>query len=237
MAINRRKFAQGVTIVAFMAGIPGAGYLAFGRAHEKDYLRPPGARDEREFLSLCIKCGQCVQVCPYYAVFLLDIDEGTATGTPVIRPEIRGCYLCDLLPCVLACPTTALNHDVSTAEQVRMGVAILTDREGCLAYQKKPVTSEMIDALIAHGVRSEQEKELAEKLREYSGKNCSLCRDFCPYPERDAAITLNDDEAPEFHEQCVGCAVCGELCPTQVIEMMPRKTYQEIYRKETGYEP
>jgi ferredoxin-type protein NapG len=231
MTINRRKFTQGVTIAALLAGIPGASCLVFGRAHEKDWLRLPGALDEKAFLALCIKCGQCVQVCPYHAVFLLDIDDGAATGTPIIRPELRGCYLCDLLPCVLACPTMALDHNISEAEQVHMGVAVLTDKTQCLLYQKKPVSAEMIDVLISHGTRNAVEKELAEKLREHAGKDCVLCRDFCPYPDRDAAITL-DGDYPEFHEKCVGCAVCEELCPTKVIEIIPRKTYQEVYRKE-----
>jgi ferredoxin-type protein NapG len=230
MTINRRKFAQGVTVAALLAGIPGAGCLMLGRAHEKDWLRLPGAVDEKAFLALCIKCGQCVQVCPYHAVFLLDIDNGAVTGTPIIRPELRGCYLCDLLPCVLACPTMALDHNVSTAEQVHMGIAVLIDKAQCLLYQKKPVSAEMIDKLISHGTRNAVERELAEKLREHIGKDCVLCRDFCPYPDRDAAITL-DGGYPEFHDKCVGCAVCQELCPTQVIEIIPRKTYQEVYRK------
>ncbi len=230
MAIDRRKFAKSATIAALLAGIPGASCLMLSQVHEKDRLRPPGALDEKAFLALCIKCGQCVQVCPYHAIFLLDLDNGVSSGTPVVRPKLRGCYLCDLLPCVLACPTTALDHDISTAEQVRMGVAVLVDKKQCLAYQKVPVKTEMADVLISHGTRSVPEKELAEKLRENAGKDCTLCRDFCPYPERDAAITL-DGNFPEFHEQCVGCGVCQELCPAQVIEIVPRKTYQDIYRK------
>jgi ferredoxin-type protein NapG len=233
MTINRRRFAQGVTIAALLAGIPGAGYVMLGQAHKKDWLRLPGALDEKAFLALCIKCGQCVQVCPYYAVFLLDIDKGAASGTPIIRPELRGCYLCDLLPCVLACPTMALDHNVSTAQQVQMGVAVLADKTNCLAYKKTTVTAEMIDVLVSHGTRSAPEKELAEKLLKTVDKDCALCRDFCPYPDRDAAITLNED-FPEFHERCVGCGVCQELCPTQVIEIIPRKTYQDVYQKETS---
>jgi len=47
-------------------------------------LRPPGALkkldDEQKFLAACIKCGQCVQVCPVNAIKLSDIDEGVGIG-------------------------------------------------------------------------------------------------------------------------------------------------------------
>ena len=48
------------------------------------YLRPPGALAERGFRSSCIKCGQCVQVCPYHSIYLLDITHLFDIGTPVI---------------------------------------------------------------------------------------------------------------------------------------------------------
>ena len=28
-------------------------------------LRPPGAKNENAFASACVRCGQCVQACPY----------------------------------------------------------------------------------------------------------------------------------------------------------------------------
>ncbi|NPA28503.1 MAG: 4Fe-4S dicluster domain-containing protein, partial [Epsilonproteobacteria bacterium] len=36
---------------------------------------------------------------------------------------------------------------------------------------------------------------------------------------------------PEIREACVGCGVCVELCPTQVLEILPRKSYEEVYKK------
>ena len=53
------------------------------------YLRPPGALAERGFRSSCIKCGQCVQVCPYHSIYLLDITHLFDIGTPVIDAKVR----------------------------------------------------------------------------------------------------------------------------------------------------
>ena len=73
-------------------------------------LRPPGAVSEKEFLALCIKCGQCLQVCPYHSIKLADMAKGHGIGTPYIDARERGCYACSAVPCVLACPSGALDH-------------------------------------------------------------------------------------------------------------------------------
>ena len=54
-------------------------------------LRPPGALEEMRFLGACIKCGQCVQVCPVEAIVLADADEGFGTGAPFIDARSQAC--------------------------------------------------------------------------------------------------------------------------------------------------
>lgn len=216
--INRRSFAKTALFACGLAGLLAAGKAAAPLLKpDEKFLRLPGAENEDKFLGTCIKCGQCVQVCPYHAVKLLDINKGAALGTPVIIPEERGCYLCDLLPCVLSCPSGALDHNVSDAIYVKMGEASVVSPENCLGMKGFTVTEEQISRLIAHGAGSAPEKELAEKLAAYAGKPCTICRDMCPYPDRDKAIALTEGAvySPEILEKCVGCGVCLELCPAE----------------------
>lgn len=216
--INRRTFTKTALFTCGLAGLLSAGKVAAPLLKpEEKFLRPPGAESEPKFLGTCIKCGQCVQVCPYHSVKLLDINKSAAIGTPVIIPEERACYLCDLLPCVLSCPSGALDSRVSDAVYVDMGKAKVIRPESCLGMKGKTVTDDMINRLIAHGTSSEREKELAEKLRTFSGSQCSICRDMCPYPDKDEAIALIGEKeyAPEIREKCVGCGVCLELCPAE----------------------
>ena len=47
-----------------------------------DWLRPPGAADELDFLDRCTKCGDCQDACPYDAIRHHPQDQ-----TPVIFAE------------------------------------------------------------------------------------------------------------------------------------------------------
>ena len=89
-------------------------------------LRPPAARPEGEFLRRCIRCGQCVEVCPHGTLELLD-GFGSLRNTPRVNPDSSPCQLC--LKCPPACPTGALDASIKDMHQVDMGQAyILKDK-------------------------------------------------------------------------------------------------------------
>jgi len=68
----RRKFLRTLVMGFGVVGASLLGYLPVaGRWRER--IRPPGALDEHDFLASCIKCGQCVQVCPVEAIHLAGI--------------------------------------------------------------------------------------------------------------------------------------------------------------------
>ena len=215
--INRRD-----TIKYGMLTVAGCVMAGFG-SYLKEYstdkftgIRPPGAVEENKFQHLCIKCGQCLQVCPYHAVSLKDISAGVDIGTPVIYPELRGCHLCDLLPCVLACPSGALNHDVSDAHDVKMAEITVLSKENCFGLKNVSVSKDDVLKVASHGVKSPVEKELIEKLKLTMGKPCRICSDFCPYPEKEQAIQFVETDSgyyPKIQQNCAGCGVCIELCP------------------------
>ena len=71
-------------------------------------LRPPGAHGESDFSAHCIKCGACMQACPYLAIRPAGSDVGMAVGTPIVDARSQACRLCEDFPCVAACPTGAL---------------------------------------------------------------------------------------------------------------------------------
>ncbi len=256
---KRRQFMKqaaglGVLGIAAAGGI----WAAKDFKPHKERLRPPGAVEEDRYLTMCIKCGQCLQVCPYDAIKLEDIEGEAGVGTAYIAPLERGCYLCEAFPCVLACPTGALDHESNVIEKVHMGMAIVVNESACLALTNKKVTEEMIGRIYDHTkVITAQErrnrkveiyandtekvklqKELLEKLGKQEGKNCSICADLCPFePDPSHAIGMISKDGglfPEIREACVGCGACVELCPTKVLQILPRATYAEVYEKKKG---
>ena len=133
----RREFIRSVALTAGVVGFAGLGYYPVAKS-EKVRLRPPGALNEQEFLASCIKCGQCVQVCPVEAILLADIMDGFGIGAPYIDARPQACdFSCDGLQCVLACPTGSLSHDLNYSHETRMGFARLSRPKKCLAAQGK----------------------------------------------------------------------------------------------------
>lgn len=84
-------------------------------------LRPPGARNERDFLARCIHCGRCAEVCPYGSIRMAG-GFGVMRNTPHIRPRAIPCWLC--MKCPPVCPSGAL-RPVQAMQEADMGMAVL----------------------------------------------------------------------------------------------------------------
>jgi ferredoxin-type protein NapG len=122
----RRKFIHSALLGAGVLGLSSVGYLPVSRA-KSPLLRPPGALDEKDFLASCIKCGQCVQVCPVSAIRLGDVDKGYGIGTPYIAARDQACdFSCDAVQCILACPTGSLTYEKPGFLPTREGAALAT---------------------------------------------------------------------------------------------------------------
>ena len=121
---GRRKVLRTILLTGGVLGAGLSGYLplVYARTHR---LRPPGALDEKEFLSSCIKCGQCVQVCPVNAIKLADLTDGFGIGVPYIDARAQACdFSCDAVQCILACPTGSLTYKKPDFLGVRDGAPL-----------------------------------------------------------------------------------------------------------------
>ncbi len=231
---ERRKFLLSILAGVGVVGLGLTGYypvMTYARAENR--LRPPGAIDEHEFLASCIKCGQCVQVCPVQAIVLADFTDGFGNGCPHIIAREQACdFSCDATQCVLACPTGALSHEVDKKEQVEIGFAVLKHPELCLARKglgfKGLARGENFPGLHRY-VEIDRWKPIRIADHPYDLEICDLCVRECPIKDAIRLEPMSDDpndkrRTPVVTDKCVGCGMCEMICPTEpaAIVVVPR---------------
>jgi len=135
---GRRRFLQEttrsvgiVTLLCLGLGI----YSRQSHSLPAEALRPPGALAEDDFVDACLRCGLCVRDCPFDILSLAKAGSGISPGTPFFNARAIPCEMCDDIPCVVACPSGALEHSLTNIDDARMGLAVLFDHDNCLNYQ------------------------------------------------------------------------------------------------------
>ncbi|EIJ33865.1 ferredoxin-type protein NapG [Thiothrix nivea] len=182
--LSTLKTASAVGLGALVLGL----YSRQSRALPAPALRPPGALAEEDFLGACVRCGLCVRDCPYDTLKLAKVGETVALGTPYFTAREIPCEMCEDIPCVKACPTGALNHDLTDINQSRMGLAVVVDQEGCIAFQ---------------GLRC----EVCYNVCPVRGKAITLEKQHNARTGRHAFFI------PVVHSSdCTGCGKCEEAC-------------------------
>ncbi len=157
-------------------------------------LRPPGVRDEKEFLEKCVRCGECMKVCLKNALYPAAWQSGyIGLYTPLVIPRLGYCeYNCTL--CGQVCPTAAIpNLPVAAKRREVIGKAVFI-KDHCLPFAKKMecIVCEEHCPIPAKAIRS----------REVTVRN-------------DAGKMVVVKEPYVVEEICNGCGICEYVCPVE----------------------
>lgn len=195
---------QGIGI-ALMSSLAWSAFVS-ENAKASLLLRPPGARSEAEFLKSCIRCGLCVNACPFDTLKLATAGSGLPLGTPYFTPREIPCYMCEDIPCVPICPTGALDRAKVSVEgeleikKAQMGVAVV-DSYHCIAFW---------------------------------GIQCDACYRACPLIDEAISLEYKRNDRTGKHsyllpvvniDSCTGCGLCERACVTEkaAIYVLPRE--------------
>lgn len=137
---------------AIFAAVAGVLFYPFVRASGRstrdfsaEVIRPPGTVEELEFLERCIKCDQCIRVCPTNVLQPAGFQAGLeGLWTPVLNFRMGHCQF-NCTACGHVCPTGAIQR-ISVDEKlgrgefvaqgpVKLGTAHF-DTGRCLPYSK-----------------------------------------------------------------------------------------------------
>lgn len=201
-ALSRRRLlltaVVGVLTYPFVRLSAAVGSKSF----DKRAIRPPGSVAEPEFLERCIKCDQCIRVCPTNVLQPATLTQAGLEGlwTPVMDMRLGFCQLnCTL--CSEVCPTGAIQK-ISVEKKlglgkyaadgpIRVGTAFF-NRGRCLPWAMETP--------------------------------CVVCEEVCPVSPK--AIGTYDEQIKRWDgtivtlnkpyirpELCIGCGICEHECP------------------------
>jgi len=227
-AQSRREFIRSSVLAGGIVGFSLLGFLPVVQGTALR-LRPPGALktpdDEQELLASCIKCGQCVQVCPVEAIKLADLMYGMGIGVPYIDAREQACdFSCDGLQCVLACPTGALTHDLNFPADTRMGFARLSRPGACLAVKGEGFKGLARGPDYKGKLRYEEiDRWTPVPVAEYPYdlELCDLCVRQCPIEIRITQCAAEDASGDQAKGPRVAARIGNECPPKRAISLEP----------------
>jgi MauM/NapG family ferredoxin protein len=189
--LSRRRFMQSAAIAAVT--FPFLKLRITDRDPNPWLIRPPGSLAEEGFLDRCIRCGECMKVCPtnglHPALFEADLE---GIGTPKLVPSLGHCdYECN--SCGEVCPTGAIEYlELGEKKETKIGTAYF-NKDKCYPW------NENINCLVCEEHCPTPEKSIkfwdVEVLEQETDKIVTIKR---PY-----VVT----------EICTGCGICENKCP------------------------
>ena len=180
-----------LTMAAAASGVAVAGIEPITRRQPARLLRPPGGR-LTDFESMCIRCGECVRVCPTQGLQPALFESGVQNiFTPHLVPRL-GCCSYNCRACLEVCPTGAIPpQTLEEKQRTPIGLAsINTDR--CLPWaygivcsiceEMCPLPEKAIK--LSQGGKGRGKGAQTDVLKPYVVKDlcigCGLCEYNCP---------------------------------------------------------
>ncbi len=159
-------------------------------------IRPPGSVPEDRFLQLCVRCGQCIKVCPNNVLQPAGFEHGfNALWTPKVVADWSGCEP-SCSNCGQVCPTGAIRAlTLEEKRAARIGLAQV-DQHTCLPYAGQGACQLCVDECRMAGydaiefIRVGGEVDERGEPVESSGRLAPVVRD----------------------DRCVGCGLCQMRC-------------------------
>lgn len=175
------------------------------RAADPSLVRPPGSLPEKDFLARCVRCGECMNVCPNNALHPTFLQAGfEGVWSPMLVPRVGYCEPTCVL-CGTVCPTGAIDE--------------ITEREKAWVHVKGAENDTRPPLRIGTAFY-----DTGRCLPWAMATECIVCEEWCPtspkaiYFEQVEVVNRAGEyvtlKRPHVDPQlCVGCGACTYACP------------------------
>ena len=193
---EKREYDPGrrQALLAIGASIAGVAVLRsdmIARREHPHRVQPPGGR-ENDLLAKCVRCGECLRVCPTGGLQPAIAELGLeGMWTPVLVPRLGYCdYSCNA--CGQVCPTEANpNLSLEQKRQAIIGSAYI-DEKRCLAW------ADHIECIVCEEMCPLAQKAITLDTAEVTNSDGEVTSIPLPKVNRDL---------------CIGCGICEYKCP------------------------
>lgn len=206
--LGRRRLIGSTITGMTLAALPGIFIHKKTKIHR--FCRPPGSIKEKDFLAQCIRCGQCMQVCPTNFIQPALLQAGVeGIWTPILNAQSGYCeYECN--KCTQVCPTRAIEKiTLKQKKEFKIGTAVI-DRNRCYTYAdgyncavceehcpvpEKAIRFREVDTWNLDG-------ELTKVNQIYILPDlcigCGICENVCPRGDSPGIVMSAEEESREF---------------------------------------
>lgn len=154
-------------------------------------IRPPGVI-ESKFLSQCVRCAQCIRVCPTQALQPALFESGLeGLWTPVIIPRLGYCdYACNA--CGQICPVEAIPPLGLDQKRTQVIGKAYIDQNRCIAWAQHQ------DCIVCEEMCPLPQKAISLQVEQRHRADGATIRIQLPQVD---------------HQLCIGCGICEYKCP------------------------
>ncbi len=186
---SRRQFLMASTVA--VGGVAMFLSDATRQCADDHLVRPPGV-NEKDMLDRCLRCGECVRICPTYGLQPAS-NQARLEGlwTPVLIPRLGYCaYSCN--SCGQVCPVQAIPP--LSLEEKRTAVIgrAHIDQNRCIAW------ADHDPCIVCEEMCPLPEKAIYLEERDFANPDGSTVTVQLPHVDR---------------SMCIGCGICEFKCP------------------------